>query len=69
MRPILARIPGSRLEVLPGLNHVLQTAHTGSPAEFGTIEETLSPVAMALIGDWLVLRTSRSKGELNSIKP
>jgi pimeloyl-ACP methyl ester carboxylesterase len=53
MRPILARIPGSRLEVLNGLNHVMQTAQTGSPFEFRTIEETISPVALRVIGDWI----------------
>jgi uncharacterized protein len=53
MKPILARIPGSGLEVLNGLNHVMQTAQTGSPLEFGTIEETISPVALQAIGDWI----------------
>jgi pimeloyl-ACP methyl ester carboxylesterase len=53
MKPVLAKIPGSRVEVLNGLNHVMQTAQTGSPLEFGTIEETISPVALQAIGDWI----------------
>jgi hypothetical protein len=53
MRPVLATIRGSKLQVLPGLNHVMQTAHTGAPQEFGTIEESISPVALKLIGDWV----------------
>lgn len=53
MKPILAKIPGSRVEVLNGLNHVMQTAQTGSPLEFGTIGETISPVALQAIGDWI----------------
>lgn len=53
MKPILAKIPGSRVEVLNGLNHVMQTAQTGSPLESGTIEETISPVALQVIGNWI----------------
>jgi pimeloyl-ACP methyl ester carboxylesterase len=41
-------------EVLPGLNHLFQTAPTGSPGEYGTIEETFAPAALQLIGDWLL---------------
>jgi len=53
MKPALASIPGSRVDVLRGLNHVMQTAQTGSPEEFGTIEETISPTALKAIGDWI----------------
>ena len=42
---------------LPGLNHLFQDATTGSPNEYGTIEETLSPVALRAIGDWIVAHT------------
>jgi len=56
MQPVLANIPGSKLQVLPGLNHVMQTAETGSPEEFGTIPETISPVALTTIGDWVAAR-------------
>ncbi|NLG84701.1 MAG: alpha/beta hydrolase [Firmicutes bacterium] len=40
------------VKVLPGLNHLFQTCKTGSPAEYGQIEETFSPAALTLIGDW-----------------
>ena len=53
MKPTLAKIPGSKLVVLNGLNHVMQTAKTGSPMEFGTIQETIAPVALRTIGDWI----------------
>jgi len=43
------RIRGSRVEILPGLNHLFQTCRTGLPAEYGTIEETFAPVALARI--------------------
>jgi fermentation-respiration switch protein FrsA (DUF1100 family) len=42
---------------LPGLNHLFQTAKTGAPSEYGEIEETMSPAALAVIGDWIVQRT------------
>ena len=38
---------------LPGLNHLFQTAETGSPAEYSKIEETISPVALKTITDWI----------------
>jgi len=41
-------------QVLPSLNHLFQTAPTGSPHEYGTIEETFAPAALQLIGDWLL---------------
>jgi len=58
MRPVLETIPGSKLQVLPNLNHVMQTAHTGSPREFGMLEETISPVALQVIGDWVSQQVS-----------
>jgi len=39
---------------LPGLNHLFQTCKTGSVSEYGQIEETISPVALQLISDWIV---------------
>ena len=42
---------------LPKLNHLFQTSQTGSPAEYGQIEETFSPVALQVIGDWIVQRS------------
>ena len=44
---------------LPGLNHLFQPAETGSPTEYGTIETTISPDALKLIGDWIVAHTGR----------
>jgi pimeloyl-ACP methyl ester carboxylesterase len=38
---------------LPSLNHLLQTAQTGSLAEYGQIEETISPVALNVISSWI----------------
>lgn len=38
---------------LPGLNHQFQTAGTGHPREYGRIEETFSPEALRIIGEWI----------------
>ncbi len=42
-----------KTKVLPGLNHLLQTAKLGLVSEYGEIEETISPVALNEISDWL----------------
>jgi fermentation-respiration switch protein FrsA (DUF1100 family) len=48
---------------LPGLNHLFQTAQTGSPSEYAKINETISPVALELIGDWISEHTANPKSE------
>jgi pimeloyl-ACP methyl ester carboxylesterase len=42
---------------LPELNHLLQTAETGSISEYGKIEETMSPLALEVMSDWILKRT------------
>lgn len=43
----------STVKPLPGLNHLFQAAKTGSPGEYGEIEETMNPAALAEITTWL----------------
>jgi fermentation-respiration switch protein FrsA (DUF1100 family) len=38
---------------LPKLNHLFQTSESGAPAEYASIEETIAPSVLALIGDWI----------------
>jgi uncharacterized protein len=38
---------------LPRLNHLFQTARTGSPVEYETITETFAATALHVIGDWI----------------
>jgi len=45
---------------LPGLNHLFQTADTGAESEYRHIEETIAPVALDTISDWIVERTPLS---------
>ena len=40
-----------------GLNHLFQEAETGHPSEYGQIEQTFSPKALQIIGDWIVNHT------------
>lgn len=39
---------------MPGLNHLFQTAKTGSPSEYFQIEETIAPAALEKIAGWIV---------------
>jgi alpha/beta superfamily hydrolase len=38
---------------LKGLNHLFQTSTTGKPSEYKEIEETMSPIAMKIVSDWI----------------
>lgn len=44
---------------LPGLNHLLQTAPTGAAGEYADIEETVAPIALDTISNWVVAHTKR----------
>jgi fermentation-respiration switch protein FrsA (DUF1100 family) len=43
---------------LPKLNHLFQTCKTGTVAEYGQIEETIAPVALERIADWIAKHTT-----------
>lgn len=45
---------------IPNLNHVLQTCKTGAMAEYATIEETIAPIALNMISEWILERTINS---------
>jgi hypothetical protein len=38
---------------LSGLNHLFQEAKTGAPSEYAAIEQTVSPLALKTVGDWI----------------
>jgi pimeloyl-ACP methyl ester carboxylesterase len=50
-------VPDATTVELPGLNHLFQTAKTGSPSEYGDIEETIAPAALETITTWVVKHT------------
>jgi pimeloyl-ACP methyl ester carboxylesterase len=45
------------VSILEGLNHLLQTARTGSPAEYELIDETIAPLALTTVTAWILKRT------------
>lgn len=49
----LPKNPLHRFEVIPNANHLLQTCTTGSPDEYGIIEETLRGDVLEIIQEWL----------------
>jgi pimeloyl-ACP methyl ester carboxylesterase len=54
MQQLLHSKEDSKIEVLKGLNHLFQTANTGAPSEYQLIEETLSPVFMESVKQWIL---------------
>lgn len=56
MRAALAGNPDATVQVFDGLNHLMQPAQTGSPAEYATIETTIDPVVLTAVTDWLKAR-------------
>jgi hypothetical protein len=42
---------------LPGLNHLFQNCTKCTVTEYGELNQTFSPAALAVMGDWLVLHT------------
>ncbi len=48
-----------RVLVFPGLNHLMQNAGSGLPAEYASIEETMAPAVMELISKWILLHCKK----------
>jgi pimeloyl-ACP methyl ester carboxylesterase len=44
---------------IEGVNHLFQTAQSGSPALYGAIEETMAPSVLMAVGNWIVKHTSQ----------
>lgn len=55
----LAANPHAEVRRMPGLNHFFQTAGSGEFSEVEGIGETMSPHALALIGEWTRRQSSR----------
>lgn len=51
--------PDYAVRELAGLNHLFQTARTGEESEYAQIEETLSPLALTTISDWILAHTKQ----------
>ncbi len=53
IREALAGNKHAEIDEVPGVNHLFQDAKTGAPSEYGEIEETMSPVVLAKIANWV----------------
>ncbi len=53
LRQLLAGHPDATVQTLPNLNHLMQPATTGLPAEYAAIETTIDPSVLDLYVDWL----------------
>lgn len=45
------------LLAMPNLNHSMQTCQTGALAEYATITETIAPIVLKTVADWIVQQT------------
>ncbi len=41
------------VKTIPGVNHLFQTSESGSPTEYGKLEEIISPGVLQLMLDWM----------------
>lgn len=57
----LAHNPDATIRKLAGLNHFLQTARTGAIGEYADLAETMSPVALGIVSDWIEARFRRPR--------
>jgi hypothetical protein len=46
------------IKELPNLNHLFQTVQPGGETDYGKIEETISPIALKIISDWVLEQTT-----------
>lgn len=50
---LLPPTSGNLIKTYPGLNHLFQPCTTGLPAEYGQIEQTISPEVLKDIAEWI----------------
>jgi pimeloyl-ACP methyl ester carboxylesterase len=59
IRSALTDNPNAQIVELPNLSHLFQTATTGGLNEYSQIEETIAPVALDTMTDWIIKQDSR----------
>lgn len=59
LREALKNDPDATVTELPGLNHLFQTAETGSPLDYAKITETMSPKVLEIVAEWVNARGKR----------
>ena len=63
LRAHLTNAPDAQVETIEALNHLMQTAVTGAPAEYAQLEESFSPRALERIAEWIALQVECGKKE------
>ncbi|MFN8623534.1 MAG: hypothetical protein U0869_22575, partial [Chloroflexota bacterium] len=53
----LAGVPDSQVVTLPDANHLFQSATTGSPNEYGMLDQAFTPDFLPLVVGWVAART------------
>lgn len=56
IKAALAHNPDVTIRRLDGLNHLFQTARTGAIGEYADITETIAPVALQIVTEWITIR-------------
>jgi len=59
IRKALKKNKNATIIEIPGMNHLFQECTTGSPAEYGQIDVTMSPKVLKIVTDWVLTSTSR----------
>jgi len=52
--------------LMPQLNHLFQTSKTGLISEYGEIEETISPLALKTMSDWILKHTTSPNAAMHA---
>ena len=60
LRAALAGDPRAEVREMPGLNHLFQTADTGSVGEYMRLEETIAPAALQTMSDWILKQAAEA---------
>ncbi len=55
----LGKHPDYTLKEIPNINHLFQYCKTGYPSEYYTIKETISPIVLDLLGNWITDKTKK----------
>ena len=61
IREALQNNPDATVELLPGLNHLFQTANTGSVLEYAMLPEAISPAAVSKVGGWIAAQSQATR--------
>ncbi len=61
IKAALAHNPDVTIRKLEGLNHLFQTARTGALGEYADIAETMSPIVLGIVTEWIETRFKRNQ--------